>query len=96
MEGESRAPGFDAEELDADSDPPIGKRSLFEVTDVVFVESDPIVADQDVAAGVGMGRVHIVLKGRGEEPRAIDGQPKKEEDGKRRPDALSKRTKHSD
>ena len=67
------APGVDPEELDADGNPPVGERGFFEVADAVFVERDPVMTDKDLAPGVGMGRINVVLKRRGEEAGAVDG-----------------------
>src|ERR1700719_3676876 len=85
MEGEAGAPGVDAEEFEAEGDPPIGKRGFFEVAGVGFVESDPVVADENFGAGVGVRSVNIVLKGRGEEAGAVDGEPQEKEDDERGP-----------
>jgi hypothetical protein len=86
----------DAEELDAEGYSPVRKRGFFEVADIVFVESDPVVADKDFAARVGVGGVDIVLKGRGEEAGAVDGEPEEKKDDERGPGALSERAKHSE
>lgn len=96
MEREAGAPGVDTEELEAEGDAPIGKRGFFKVADAVFVKSDPVVADEDFAAGVGVGSVDIVLKGRGEKTGAIDGEPEEKEDDERGPGALSDGAKHSE
>jgi len=66
VEGEAGAPGVDSEELDAESNSPIGERGFFEIADVVFVEGDPVVADENFAAGIGVGGVDVVLERRGE------------------------------
>ena len=96
MEREAGAPGVDTEEFNAEGDAPIGKRGFFEVADIVFVESDPVVADEDFAAGVGVRGVDIVLKRRREEAGAVDGQPEEKKDDERGPGALSDRAKHSE
>jgi hypothetical protein len=54
------------------------------------------VADKDFAARVGVGGVDIVLKGRGEEAGAVDGEPEEKKDDERGPGALSERAKHSE
>jgi hypothetical protein len=89
MEGEAGAPGVDAEKLDPDGDTPIRERGLLKVSDIVLVEGDPVVADENFAAGVGMGGVDVVLQRRGEQAGAKDGQPEESEDDKRGPGALS-------
>src|ERR1700720_241271 len=94
MEREAGAPGVDTEEFNAEGDAPIGKRGFFKVADAVFVKSDPVVAEEDFTAGVGVGSVDIVLKGRGEEARAINGEPQEKEDDERGPGALSDSAKH--
>jgi len=91
-----RAPGVDTEELDGDGTAPVGKRGFFKVPDVVFVEGDPVVADENFAAGVGVGGVHVVLERRGEEAGTVDGEPQEKEDDERGPGALSERAKHSE
>ena len=96
MEGEASAPGVDAEDFDGDGGAPVGERGFFEVTDIVFVQRHPIVADQDFAAGIGVGSVNVILKGRGEQAGAVDGQPEEKEDDERGPGALSDRAKHSE
>ena len=96
MKGEAGAPSVDAQEFDGDGGTPVGKRGLFEVADVVFVKGDPVVANENFAAGVGVGGVDVVLKRRGEEAGAVDGEPKEKEDDERGPGALSDRAKHSE
>jgi hypothetical protein len=96
VEGEAGAPGVEAKELDGDGRAPVGKRGLFEVADVVFVEGDPVVADENFAARVGVGGVDVVLQGRSEEAGAVDGEPEDGEDDERGPGALSERAKHSE
>jgi hypothetical protein len=39
------------------------------------VKGDPVVADEYFAAGVGVGSVDVVLKGRGEKAGAVDDEP---------------------
>ncbi len=96
MEGEASAPGVDAEDFDGGGGAPVGERGFFEVTDVVFVEGDPVVSDEDFAAGVGVGGVDVVLERRGEKAGAVDSEPKEKEDDERGPGALSERSKHSE
>ena len=64
---------MDTEEFDAEGDSPVGKRGFLKVADIVFVEGDPVVADEDFAASVGVRGVDVVLKRRGEETGAVDG-----------------------
>lgn len=94
VKGEAGAPGVDAEEFYGDCGAPVGKRGFFEITDVVFVEGDPIVADEDFAASVGVRGVNIVEEGRSEEAGAEDGEPEEGEDDERGPSALSDGTNH--
>src|SRR5258708_33973417 len=63
---EAGAPRVNAEKFDGDGGAPVGKRGFFKVADVVFVEGDPVVADENFAAGVGVGGVDVVLERRGE------------------------------
>ena len=60
------------------------------------MKGDPVVANENFAAGVGVGGVDVVLKRRGEEAGAVDGEPKEKEDDERGPGALSDRAKHSE
>lgn len=95
MEEETCAPGISAEEFHPCGHAPVRERSFFEVADAVFVKSDPVMAEENVAAGVGVGGVHIVLQGRGEESGTVDEEPKEKKDGKRSPGARSGRWSHS-
>src|SRR5271169_2519060 len=85
---------MDAEELDGDGGAPVGERGFLEIADVVFVEGDPVVADEDLAAGVGVGGVNVVHERRGEEAGAEDGEPEEGEDEEGGEGALSGGTNH--
>ena len=96
MEGEACAPGVDTKYLDAKGDSPVRERGLLEITDIVLVEGNPVMADENFAPGICVGSVDIVLERRGEEAWAENSQPEKREDYERGPGALSERAKHSD
>jgi hypothetical protein len=92
---EASAPGVGAEKRHTRGHAPIREGSLFEVADAVFVQGHPVVAEEDVAAGVGVGSVHIVLKGRSEKSGTVDGEPKEKKNGERSPSTRSCRWSHS-
>src|SRR5260221_14145160 len=94
MERKPSAPRVNAEDLQAESYSPIGKRSLFEVADIVFMQRDPVVTHQNFAAGVGVGRVDVILKWRGEMPWAEKSRPRGRKEGKWRREAVSARKRN--
>ena len=59
--------GVEAEDAEGEGDDPVGQRGLFEVADVVDAEGDPVVGEEHLAGGVGVGAVGVVEDGRGEE-----------------------------
>ena len=72
---------MDAEEFEAGSHGPVEERGLFEVTDAVGVEGDPVVAEEDFASDFGVDGVGVVEQRWGEEGEAgIEKQPQSEDD----------------
>ena len=82
---EARGPLGDAEERKADGHRPVWERSFFQITDAIFVERNPVVKREHLAAGFGVSAVGIVEQRRAEQTRDEDGGPQKENREKRRP-----------
>jgi len=61
VEEEACAPGVSAEEFHTSRHAPIGEGRLFEIADAVFMKGDPVMAEENVVGGVGVGGVHVVL-----------------------------------
>ncbi len=73
--------GVEAEESEGDGVEPVGQRGLFEVTDTVDVEGDPITGQGHVARCAGVGAIGVVEQGRGEEGGEEDDDPEAAEQG---------------
>ena len=74
---ETGGPFGDAEEREADGHRPIWKGRLFKVADAVFVERDPVVESDHLAAGFCVGAVSVVEEGWMKHARNEDGEPEK-------------------
>ena len=80
-EGKACGGGVDAEEFEAGGDGPVEERGLFEVTDAVGVEGDPVVAEEDLAGDFGVYGVGVVEQWRSEEGNGgVEEEPESDED----------------
>lgn len=82
---EARGPLGDAKERKTDGHHPVWERSFFQIADAVFVERDPVVKREHLAAGFGVSAVGVVEHRRAEQTGDEDGGPQKENREKRRP-----------
>ena len=63
-----------AEEVIVDGDEPVGQRRLFEITDAVDVQRDPVAADGHVLGGIGVRGVGVVEQWRAKRARQSEPQ----------------------
>ncbi len=75
--------GIEAEDLEADGNEPVGKRSLLHVADSVDVESDPVSGEDHLACCAGVGGVRVVEQRRREESGEEEDEPEADEDEER-------------
>ena len=72
---------MDAEYFEARGHGPIEERSLLEVADAVGVESDPVVAEEDLAGDLGVDGVGVVEQRGGDESETgVEDEPEREQD----------------
>lgn len=72
--------GGGAEESHAPSHRPVEERGFFEIADAVGVESDPVVAEEDLACDLGVHGVCVVEQRWGEEGEGrVEDEPEHEE-----------------